>query len=104
MLAAVAALTLGLIQCGVGLGAQGVGLLAGTQRAHTDADLDAGVGEAAAQPPREGASAARVGVRQQQRELVAPDPVGAVSGPGLAQDRGDALEHRDRREDARDDR
>ena len=92
--AAVAALALGLIQRGVGLGAQRVGVLAGPQGAHADAHLDAGVGEAAAQPARQRAGAIGVGVRQQQRELVAPDPVGAIPGPGLAQHLGHAPEHR----------
>ena len=99
--AAVTPLALGLIQRGVGLGAQRVGPARcrrfpspGPYRADADTDLDAGVGEAAAQAARERAGAARVGVRQKQRELVAPDSVGAISRPRLAQDLGDVPEHR----------
>jgi hypothetical protein len=83
---AVASLALGLVQRGVGLCAQCVGLLSGAQRAHTNADLDAGVLQGAGESPRDDPGAVGIGVRQRQRELVAPDSVRAIPGPCLSED------------------
>src|SRR4029077_388221 len=90
----VAAPALGLIQRGIGLGTPRVGLESGAQGADADADLDAGVCEVATQSPRQDSGALGVGVRQQERELIAPDPVSAISRPCLSQDSGDTLEYR----------
>ena len=90
----VAALPLGLVQCGVGLGAQQIAGVARPRRAHADRDLELGLVQAAQQPLRQHAHAVCVGVRQEHGELVSADAEGAIPGAPLAQHRRDALEDR----------
>ena len=90
----VAASPLGLVQRGVGLGAQQIARVARARRAHADRDLELRLVQAAQQPLRQHAHAVRVGMRQEHGELVSADAEGPIPGAPLAQHRRDALQDR----------
>ena len=89
-----AAVALGLVERGVGLGQQRLRLVARPQRARADAGRDAGAAQGGVEAPGDGAGAVRAGAREDHRELVAADAVGAVAGAELAEDPGRAAQER----------
>jgi hypothetical protein len=79
-----------LVERRVGLGEQRVRLVARPQDARAEARRAQGGVEA----PGDGTSAVRAAAREDHRELVAADPVGAVAGAQVAEDRGRAAQER----------
>jgi hypothetical protein len=80
-----AAAALGLVEGAVGLLAQDLGVVARPQLGGADADRHLAVAQRGHEPPRGGQGARLAGAREQQGELVAADPEGAVALAAAAQ-------------------
>jgi hypothetical protein len=95
-----AAAALGLVEGPVGLLAQDLGVVARPQLGGADADRHLAVAQRGHEPPRGGQGARLAGAREQQAELVAADPEGAVALAAAAQHLGDAAQQLGRIGDA----
>ena len=89
-----AAVALGLVERGVGLGEQRLALVTGPQRAQADARREARLAQRGGEAARDGAGALGVGAAEHERELVAADAIGGVAGADVAQDGGHAPQQR----------